>query len=354
MIGCLQLNARRVVTVEGDPLSNHTIAQLAHVEMLTTKPQETEDFFVKLLGMSVTDRDGQSAYLRAWQDTYHHSLVITEAPDAGMGHVAWRATSGGALEQVAQSIEASGQGAGWIEAGMGHGRAYTFTTPDGHRNEVFWDVDRYEATPEEASKSPNLPQKRPLYGNPVRRIDHVNLMAADLAATSRFYQEHLSFKVRERIEMPDGELGHWLSVSPLPHELAIMQDMTGTRGRFHHVAFWYGDNTHLNDCAETLRDYGITIEAGPSKHGITQSPFMYVYEPGGNRVELFGANGYLIFEPDWETRTWTPENLAIGGSMYGLELPATFFAYGTPNVEISADAQTDGFVHAAPDQVPVS
>lgn len=335
-------------------MPHHTIAQLAHVEMLSAKPQETEDFFVKLLGMSVTERSGQSAYLRAYQDTYHHSLVITEAPDAGLGHVAWRAESPAALEQVAASIEPTGLGTGWLDAGVGHGRAYTFTTPDGHANEVFWDVTRYECTGDEACKSPNLPQKRPLHGNPVRRIDHVNLMAADLGATSAFYQEHLSFLLRERIEMPDGELGHWLSVSPLPHEIAVMQDMTGARGRFHHVAYWYGDNTHLNDCAETLRDYDIFIEAGPSKHGITQSPFMYCYEPGGNRVELFGASGYLIFEPDWETRVWTPENLAVGGSMYGLELPPTFFAYGTPNVEITEDALTEGWKHDTPDQTPIS
>lgn len=330
-------------------MSGHSIAQLAHVEILSAKPQETEDFFVKLLGMSVTERDGGSSFLRAYQDTYHHSLIVTEAPEPGLGHIGWRTTSPEALDAIA----AKGGGA-WIDAGHGHGRAYTLESPDGHRNELFWDVERYEATPEEASKSPNLPQKRPLHGNPVRRLDHVNLMTSNLPETSAFYQDQLGFLLREKIAMPDGDLGHWLSVSALPHEIALMQDMTGSRGRLHHVAFWYGDNTHLNDCAETLRDYDIAIEAGPSKHGITQSPFMYVYEPGGNRVELFGASGYMIFEPDWEPRVWTPENLAVGGSMYGLELPPTFFAYGTPNVEIDESALTDGFKHDAPDQVPVS
>jgi catechol 2,3-dioxygenase len=97
--------------------------------------------------------------------------------------------------------------------------------------------------------------------------------------------------------------------------------MTGTRGRLHHVAFWYGIDQHLNDIAEILRDHDIAIEAGPSKHGITQSPFLYAIEPGGNRIELFGGYGYLILEPDWQTRTWTEANLPAGASMYGLELP---------------------------------
>lgn len=33
-------------------------------------------------------------------------------------------------------------------------------------------------------------------------------------------------------------------------------------------------------------EYGIPIENGPGKHPIGQTFFVYVYEPGGNRVEL--------------------------------------------------------------------
>ena len=334
---------------------SHTIGQLAHAELFTATPERTLWFFTELLGMQVTGTDGRSAYLRAYQDSYHHSLVVTESQDAGLGHVAWRANSAAALEEGAAKLEAAGRGDGWIAGDVGHGPAYRFTTPDGHLNELLWKVDRYEPTDEERSASVCAVQKRPLQGVPVKRFDHINLLAANLPATKAFYVETLGFKCRERIEMPDGlELGAWLSFSPFPHELAIMVDSTGTAGRLHHLAFWYGNDTHLNDCAEALREEGITIEAGPSKHGITQSPFLYVYEPGGNRIELFGENGYFVLEPDWQPRTWTAENLAIGGSIYGLELPPTYFAYGTPNVEITDDALTDTLRHRPPPaQVPV-
>lgn len=336
-------------------MSSHSVAQLAHCELLSAKPEETVRFFTDLLGMQITQTDGQSVYLRGYQDTYHHSLIVTESEDAGLGHIGWRAPSAEALERAAANIAAAGRGSGWIDASVGHGRAYAFTTPDGHKNELLWEVEKYVPTDQERSALACAVQKRPLQGVPVKRIDHINLMAADLPATKQFYIDTLGFLCRERIEMPDGlELGAWLSMSPFPHEVAIMADATGSRGRLHHVAFWYGNDTHLNDVAEVLRDENLAIEAGPSKHGITQSPFLYVYEPGGNRVELFGANGYFILDPDFETRTWTAENLAVGGSMYGLELPPTFFAYGTPNVEITEDALTEGFRHDTPAQVPVS
>jgi catechol 2,3-dioxygenase len=69
------------------------VAQLAHVELLTPDIDGTLRFFKELLGMQETERRGSSAYLRGYEEYYHHSLKVTEAPRAGLGHVAWRARS---------------------------------------------------------------------------------------------------------------------------------------------------------------------------------------------------------------------------------------------------------------------
>ena len=42
------------------------VAQLAHVELLTPKPDDTLWFFKELLGMEESGRQGQSVYLRAY------------------------------------------------------------------------------------------------------------------------------------------------------------------------------------------------------------------------------------------------------------------------------------------------
>src|SRR6185503_17239195 len=65
------------------------IAQLAHVELLTPELERSTWFFKDLIGLQETTRDGQSVYLRAYEDFYHHTLKLTEAPAAGLGHVAW-------------------------------------------------------------------------------------------------------------------------------------------------------------------------------------------------------------------------------------------------------------------------
>ena len=320
------------MSAEREPVFD--VHQLAHVELLTPDPEGTLRFFRDLLGMEETTRQGNSVYLRAYEDWYHHTLKITEAPRPGLGHVAWRTSSRAALARRVKALEASGCGEGWHDGDLGHGPAYRFRTPDGHPMELLWEVDYAEIPEGKRSPLLNRPQKRPLRGVPVRRIDHVNLLCSDVTKNKDFMMEVLGFRLREHIVLNDGsEAGAWISVSPLVHEIAFMRDATGARGRLHHVCYWYGYPQNLCDIADVFREEGIVIEAGPGKHGISQAMFMYVYEPGGNRVELFGDPGYLIFDPDWKPIRWTEETLAAGIVWYGGSLPAEFFRYGTPVVE---------------------
>ena len=190
--------------------------------------------------------------------------------------------------------------------------------------------------PELASKLRNRPSKRPLRGVPVRRIDHVNLMVSDVVRNTDFAINTLGFLLREQ-KIGDGGavVGSWLSVSALVHELALMRDSTGSRGRFHHVAYWYGTPQHLLDIADIFSERDIRIETGPAKHGTTQAYFLYCFEPGGNRVELFGDTGYLIFDPAWKTVVWNVANeidLEKSSIWFGSQLAKTFYRYGTPVV----------------------
>jgi catechol 2,3-dioxygenase len=111
-----------------------------------------------------------------------------------------------------------------------------------------------------------------------------------------------------------------------------MKDQTGSKGRLHHICYAMQTRQHLMDAAEIFTDYGITIEAGPSKHGISQAYFMYVFEPGGNRVELF-SDGYLIFDPSHKTVTWSEQDLEKGIIWWGGSLPGEYFLYGTPAIK---------------------
>jgi len=318
----------------------YPVAQLAHVEILTPKPEETLWFFTEMLGMQAVETRGRSTYLRAYEDFYHHTLKVTEHHHAGMGHVAWRTASAAALDEAVRRLEGTEFGLGWSDGDHGHGAAYRVRTPDGHIMELLWDVEYYQAAEGEGSLLRSRPTRRPLRGIPVRRIDHINVLCSDVAAHRAFFMDYLGFRHREsKVGEGGTEVGAWLSVSALVHELAVMRDATGSRGRLHHIAFWYGYPQHIFALADTCADYGIRIETGPGKHGATQGYFIYVFEPGGNRVELFGDSGYLIFDPDWKTVVWDVANesdLEKSSIWFGGRLPESFYTYGTPDVGASA------------------
>ena len=84
------------------------IAHLAHVEMLTDRFDESLDFFTRVYGLKLSGLDGDSAYLRAWDDYEFHSLKLTRADTTGVGHIAYRAASPEALARRVAAIEASG------------------------------------------------------------------------------------------------------------------------------------------------------------------------------------------------------------------------------------------------------
>lgn len=307
------------------------IAHLAHLEIYSPKLEESVAFFRDMLGMDVAHREGKSVYMRAYEDHYHNTLIITENDEAGLGHMALRTRTPQALERRVEAIEKMGYGLGWIDGDVGHGPAYQFQSPDGHKMEILWEVDYFKASEDQKTALLNRPQKRPGRGVPVRRLDHVNLLAQETNINVEFLEEALGFNVRERIlDEDDKDVAAWLSVTNLAHDIAIMGDGLGEKGRLHHICYWYGYPQNLSDVSDLLIDNGYEIEVSPIKHGVSQASCMYVFEPGGNRVELFGDSGYLIFDPDWETVEWKGEDTEKAILWHGSSLPEEFFIYGTP------------------------
>ena len=196
--------------------------------------------------------------------------------------------------------------------------------------EIFWEV-AYATTPEgKGTALRNRPQRRPAAGVPVRRIDHLNLMVADAAACRDFMVEVLGFRERERVMGGGALVASWLSVTNLSHDIALVPEPTAARGRFHHVCFHYTALQHLFDLAELAREAGIRVEAGPGRHGIGGAAFLDLFEPGGNRIEVMGDPGHMIFDPAWRTVVWDASEIATAVTWAGSPVPDSFWVYGTP------------------------
>ena len=246
--------------------------------------------------------------------------------------MALRAWSPEALERRVAAIEATGLGSGWIDGDVGHGPAYRFADPDGHVFELYYEAERYVAPEHLRPSWRNQPQRYVGRGAAVKRLDHVNLLAADVRASRVFAQEQLGYRLYERIELDDGtETGAWMSLSIAAHELIYVADAAGARGRLHHLAFWVDTREECLRAADLFVDAGVPIEAAPSKHGVAQGFFLYGFEPGGNRIEVT-TGGYFVYDPDFEPVTWTAAERARG-QFWGVQTIESFHTYGTPDIE---------------------
>jgi len=309
------------------------IAHLGHVELLTPKPEESLRFFRDVMGMTVAGERGASVFLRGWDDYERYSLQLTASHTSGMGHAAFRTRSAAALDRRLAALRADGCEAWPVADSFGHGPAFRFRDPDGHVFELYWETEWYEAPPALRPSLKNQPERYPARGVNVRRLDHFNCLAVDVRANREFFERNLGLRCTERIELDSGEeAGMWLTATNKSYDFAFTKEAHGVPGRFHHLTFALDSREAVLQAADAFLEAGVPIETGPHKHAVQQTFFLYVHEPGGNRVEVAHAGARLILAPDWKTITWT-EAERRKGQAWGLRTVESFHTRGTPPLE---------------------
>lgn len=179
------------------------IAHAGHAELLVSNLAASKKFFTETMGLSITEEDATSVYLRAWQDWEHHTLILRKSDTSALVHLGWRVETPESLEEYAQRFEEVGVAFRWIEAGTEHGqgRALRFSSPGGVPMELYWEIERYHASdPELVSALPSFPQKYPMNGIAPRRFDHFNVMVNDVASEQAWITDVLGIKHRYFVE----------------------------------------------------------------------------------------------------------------------------------------------------------
>lgn len=315
------------------------IAHLGHAELLVTDLAASTDFFTRIMGLQVSEQREGTIFLRAWQDWDHHTLQLTQADESGLGHLAWRVPTQSDAEAIVAKLDGLGiQTADHAGADNdGHGDSVRFRTPSGFPFELYWDVEKYVAPPEQASRMASHPSRIPAAGVAPRRFDHVTFIADDVVSEQEFLTEILGIRHNYFIYGPDGQRwGSWLSCNNVSHETAVTRNAFQDGGKLHHIAYYADSVDEVTKTASILVDHGYELEWGPGKHGTSGATFLYFREPSGNRVEIW-TGGMLIFDPDWQAIEWAPEIGHLGNSMWGTPLPETFregTSLGAPAVTV--------------------
>jgi len=309
------------------------IAHLSAVELLTPDLGATVDFFTRLMAMDVVRRGDGVVYLHSWDDYETFTLRVVQSDLPGIGRTWLRTSSSQALQRRVEQLDALGVEGRWTQGEPGMGRSYEFSDPDGHQIALYWDSTPYVPVETGRPSLKNQAAPFPGRGSNARRLDHVNYLAADVPANGAFLANALGGRLSEQIVLDDGtQAACWYTFTDTSYDLVYTNDWTGSRGRLHHIAFATDTREDILRAADVFLENGVFIETGPHKHAIQQTFFLYVYEPGGNRVELCNAGARLLLSPDSPPVTWTQAERAKGQA-WGLKTIESFHTHGTPPVE---------------------
>jgi catechol 2,3-dioxygenase len=271
------------------------------------------EHYVKRIGLhQVTEGKDGRVYLKAAEEFDHHSIVLRRADAAGMDVVAFKVREDSDLDAFESKITEYGFPVDHISAGEqpGIGRRIGFTIPSGHRIELYAHADL--SSPKPQVLNPDVWDYEP-HGMGAKRFDHVLVYGPEIEKVEDFFTKVLGFSVAERVDLPDGTLAIWLTTGMKAHDIAFVKHPEP--GKLHHVSFELENWNAVGHAADILARYDISIDIGPTRHGITQGQTIYFFDPSGNRDEVF-AGGYNYY-PDNPTRVW--DETQVGKAIFYYE-----------------------------------
>lgn len=296
------------------------------VQIRVLDMDESITHYVDRIGLQfVSKEEDGRVYLKGYTEFHRHSIVLREAEAAGLDFFAFKADSQASVDRFRKRIEDWGIEVNDVVAGEqpGTGARIGFTLPSGHRLELYADMDLSENLAPE-TKNPYIWNVEPK-GMKAQRLDHALLYGPNLDETEKFLCEVLDFHVPERVDLPDGTLGIWATVSNKAHDIALVKH--DEPGKLHHVAFFLEDWSEVGHAADIMTRYDISRDVGPTRHGITGGQTIYFFDPSGNRNEVF-AGGYTAYK-DHPPRVWDGNNVGRGIFYYERQLNDAFLSVVT-------------------------
>jgi catechol 2,3-dioxygenase len=286
------------------PKNPHYLSQLAYVELLSTNLEETLRFYTDIVGMDMTGRDANSVYLRAWGDYFFHTLKITQSDTKGLGAIGWRADSAEAMEECVAYLESVGAGKGWVDSDLGRGKAYNFTSPDGHKHQVFWDVKWHRETGDKASIYTDRYASNRRLGACPRRFDHITYLDAKFQyPKEKAFWKDMGLKNPDEVRITDEipPVGGLWTIGNLSHDIAVFSDpnLEPGQGFLNHICYNVDSREEVLLALDWFTEKGYkSVWGAPTRHKADEGFFFYIMEPHtGILLEIY-ACARLIFAPD--------------------------------------------------------
>ncbi len=274
-----------------------------HFQMRVLDLQQSIDFYTNVIGLKEMGRDTQGrVYFKTQDERDHNSFIIREADEAGVDVVGFKVADRATLDKLDADLRAYGVHTERIAAGemLETGERVRFEIPTGHQIELYAEKTDVGNGMPYVNPEVWVPDSKGI--NPVR-FDHCLLYGPDIDGARKIFEDVLGFYLVEHVLMDDGEtdLAIWLTCSNKAHDIAFVRHPEP--GKLHHVSFLLESWEQVLRAADIMSMNRVSIDIGPTRHGVTRGTTIYAFDPSGNRFETF-CGGYQTY-PDQQPIKWT-------------------------------------------------
>lgn len=298
-----------------------------HAQIRVLDLEESVKWYTDVMGLKPMGRDSQGrAYFKTRAERDHNSIILRQADRAGMDFFGYKVLDKATLDELEKKLQAHGVKTERIPAGelLETGERVRFQIPTGHTIELY--AEKKAVGSAVGTLNPDMdvidgPGICPI------RLDHTLIYGTDLDGARDLLIDVLGFTLVERALLEDGktDLGVWLTCSAKAHDIAIVRH--NEPDKLHHVSFQLGTWEQVLRAADIMSKNRVSIDMGPTRHGITNGTTIYFFDPSGNRLETF-AGGYDHY-PDMEPITWTWDEIGAGIFYHDRKLNDAFLSVVT-------------------------
>ncbi len=295
-----------------------------HAQLRVLDMEESVKFYTEVMGLVETGRDSQGrVYFKTRQERDHTSIILHETDRAGLDFFGFKVLDKATLDDFEQKLQAYGVKTERMPAGelLETGERVRFVLPTGHTIELY--AEKTDVGNGMGYYDPDVdvidgPGIRPV------RMDHALIYGGDIDGNLKLFTEVLGFSLVERVKLEDGEtdLATWITCSAKAHDLAMVRHPED--GKLHHVSFLMESWEQVLRAADIMSRHRVSIDIGPTRHGITQGTTIYFFDPSGNRLETF-CGGYQHY-PDMHPITWSWEEVGRGVFYHDRQLNDAFLS----------------------------
>ena len=297
-----------------------------YVQLRVLDLEEAIEHYRDRIGLNLVSREGDRAFFQAFDEFDRHSIILREADHPGMDVMGFKVAKDTDLDHFAERLLDMGVHVDVLPEGKdpGVGRKIRFKLPTQHVFELYSEMELSQTGP--AISDPDVWGVEPR-GMRVTRFDHCALNGVDIAASAKILVDALDFSITEELvdEASGGRMAIFLSCSNKAHDVAFLG--APEDGKIHHTSFNLESWHDVGHAADIISRYDISLDIGPTRHGITRGQTIYFFDPSGNRNETF-SGGYFYY-PDNPRRTWKAENAGKAVFYYEKALNDRFMTVNT-------------------------